>query len=138
MHGIQHLNAMQFYCIARAVYKCSIQVSMQPYKCIHLSKRIQFECKESSAWSQRTANGCFRAIPLLVFFLGGASGHWNTRFRVALLYSIVVGYNIHTCIYVGVVFRVCVYKSYIYTHIDVCASICTFHSYHTPEYEHAS
>ena len=42
---------------------------MQPCKCIHLSKRIHFGCKESTAWSQRTANRCFRAIPLLVFLL---------------------------------------------------------------------
>ena len=41
---------------------------MQPCKCIHLSKRIHFGCKESTAWSQRTANRCFRAIPLLVLW----------------------------------------------------------------------
>ena len=44
--------------------KCSVQVTMQPCKCIHLSKCIHFGCKESTAWSQRTANRCFRAIPL--------------------------------------------------------------------------
>ncbi|CAE7583595.1 unnamed protein product [Symbiodinium natans] len=40
---------------------------MQPCKFIHLSKRIQFERRESSAWSQRAANRCFRANRPLVF-----------------------------------------------------------------------
>ena len=72
-HGFRMLVllAMRYLqCIARAVYKCSVQVNMQPYKCIHFCKCIQFDCKESSAWSRRTAKRCFGAIPLLVLFAG--------------------------------------------------------------------